>query len=194
VDPPRAYPYPSFGEEINISKTRLGIGHGFEAGLPDGTYISETKIPIWVNLQVLATEGVSILSVLWLFGIFRDHLVYFVAIWYILYPFWYVVPTKSGNPESDMNLRNGCGTRWLPPDSRSRAPAFPRSRKTGRNKKWFQLPKFETKTSMGIIIADWSLQALGFHGDRCYKINYCGMKTGAWRTCSKLMFTWDSFL
>jgi hypothetical protein len=41
---------------------------------------------------------------LWQFGIFCGNSVYFVAIWYVLwavgifFPFWYVVPRKSGNP------------------------------------------------------------------------------------------------
>jgi hypothetical protein len=39
-----------------------------------------------------------------IFGIFYGHLVYFVAVWYILwlfgmfYPFWYVVPRKIWQP------------------------------------------------------------------------------------------------
>jgi hypothetical protein len=33
----------------------------------------------------------AIWYILWLFGIFCGH-------WYIISPFWYVVPRKSGNP------------------------------------------------------------------------------------------------
>jgi hypothetical protein len=56
-------------------------------------------------------------SILRSFGLFYGHLVYFTAIWSILwlfsifFPFWYVVPKKSGNPgqgELRMTLyRNG---------------------------------------------------------------------------------------
>jgi hypothetical protein len=43
-------------------------------------------------------------NVLWIFGIFSDHLVHFVFIWYILYSFgtffrfWYHVPRKIWQP------------------------------------------------------------------------------------------------
>jgi hypothetical protein len=33
-------------------------------------------------------------AICYIFG----HLVYFVVIWYTFFPFWYVVPKKSGNP------------------------------------------------------------------------------------------------
>jgi hypothetical protein len=42
--------------------------------------------------------------ILWSFGIFYGHLVYFMVIWYILwsfgifFPFWYVVPRKIWQP------------------------------------------------------------------------------------------------
>jgi hypothetical protein len=61
-------------------------------------------------------EGLAIEDgMLWTFGMFYGHLVYFMDIWYIcwsfgiIFPFWYVVTRKSGNPAlhrrgSDQNL------------------------------------------------------------------------------------------
>jgi hypothetical protein len=65
------------------------------SGLPD---ISKPKIPIWVNFEALAIEDVRI---------FYGRLIYFTAIWHILWPFgiigiyscfWYVVPRKIWQP------------------------------------------------------------------------------------------------
>jgi hypothetical protein len=46
-------------------------------GLPDGIF-SNQKSQFWLILEGLAMEDV---------GIFYDHLVYFTAIWYIMWPF-----------------------------------------------------------------------------------------------------------
>jgi hypothetical protein len=46
----------------------------------------------------------AIWNILWPFGIFCGHLVYFVTIWYIsrafgtFSPFWYVIPRKIWQP------------------------------------------------------------------------------------------------
>jgi hypothetical protein len=48
-------------------------------------HIFEPKIPIWVNLGGSCKEGCW--SILWPFGPFYGHLVYFKAIWSILRPF-----------------------------------------------------------------------------------------------------------
>jgi hypothetical protein len=51
-------------------------------------YISKPKIPFWVNLS----EGLAMEDV----GIFYGHLVYFMAIWYILWPFG--IPSAGFDP------------------------------------------------------------------------------------------------
>jgi hypothetical protein len=56
-------------------------------------------MPIWINF-VGSCDG-RCRYILWTFGLFYGHLVYFVAIWYNVWlfgKFWYVVPIKSGNP------------------------------------------------------------------------------------------------
>jgi hypothetical protein len=62
------------------------------------------KFPIWVHfggpyldwkmfLYFMATW-----NILWRFGIFYDHLVHFVFIWYFFLPFWYNEPRKIWQP------------------------------------------------------------------------------------------------
>jgi hypothetical protein len=78
-------------------------------------YIFKPKIPSWVILEGLAMEDVG--NIIWPFGLFYDHMVYFMAIWCILWLFdtfmstWYIFVSlvyfsrfgmlcqeKSGNP------------------------------------------------------------------------------------------------
>jgi hypothetical protein len=60
-------------------------------------YLQTNKIPIWVNFGVctLGWKMLIYFMVIWnilrTFGLFYDHLVHFVFI-------WYHVPRKSGNP------------------------------------------------------------------------------------------------
>jgi hypothetical protein len=65
-----------------------------KTGLPDGIF-SKQKSRFWSILEGLAMEGVGIPT----YYVYVN-LVYFMVIWSIFYPFWYVVPTKSGNPAS----------------------------------------------------------------------------------------------
>jgi hypothetical protein len=51
--------------------------------LPDGVYISKSKLPIWVNFLRFGNWRCS--YILWPFGLVCGRLVYFVAIWYILW-------------------------------------------------------------------------------------------------------------
>jgi hypothetical protein len=50
--------------------------------------------------RVVKLKAFYILWPLGLFGIFCGHLLYFMVILYSFLPFWYIVPRKSGNPES----------------------------------------------------------------------------------------------
>jgi hypothetical protein len=72
-----------------------------KAGLPDGLF-SDQKSQSGYILDALATEDVYVVY---------GHLVYFTAIWYILWKkqyfcgnlvhltqFWSIIPRKSGNP------------------------------------------------------------------------------------------------
>jgi hypothetical protein len=65
------------------------------AGLPDGF---KPKIQFWSILEGLIMESVDIFYVHLIY--FMEMLVYFMAIWYILWlvrtfsPFWYVAPRK----------------------------------------------------------------------------------------------------
>jgi hypothetical protein len=65
-----------------------------EPRLPDGIF-SNQESQFWSILKGLAMEDA---------GIFYSHLVYFTAIWYILwlfgisFPFWYVVPRQIWQP------------------------------------------------------------------------------------------------
>jgi hypothetical protein len=69
----------------------------------------QTKIPIWINFggHWIGKAG----YILWSFGMFYGHLLSFMAICYVLWPFgnlkaiWYIFPRfgklcqeKSGNP------------------------------------------------------------------------------------------------
>jgi hypothetical protein len=59
------------------------IGKGVEellTGLPDGI-VSSQKIPIWVNFG--GSCNGRCWYILWTFGLFCSHLVYFMVIWYI---------------------------------------------------------------------------------------------------------------
>jgi hypothetical protein len=77
-------------------------------GLPDIIPISKPKISVWANFggscngsrYILWTFGqfYGILVFLLPFDSFYDHLVYFVVIWYIFAPFWYVAPRKIWHP------------------------------------------------------------------------------------------------
>jgi hypothetical protein len=42
-------------------------------------------------------------NILWIFGIFYDHLVHFVFVWFIFSSFGIMYPEKSGNPGCDFN-------------------------------------------------------------------------------------------
>jgi hypothetical protein len=70
-------------------------------GLPDGIFKNQ-KIPIWLNFGESCNGRCW--YILWPIGLFYCHLVYIVAIWYILrifgifLRFWYVVPRKIRQP------------------------------------------------------------------------------------------------
>jgi hypothetical protein len=66
-------------------------------------------------------------------GVFYGHLVYFMAIWYIFWPFsiinghlvyfllfWYVLQRKSGNPE--LNLSEFLCTTFAPVQNQTKKP------------------------------------------------------------------------
>jgi hypothetical protein len=77
------------------------------AALPDGTF-SNQKFQFGYILEGLEVENVYFMAIwyiLWPFGIFHGHLVYFIAILYILEPFgnlfftvWYIVARKIWQP------------------------------------------------------------------------------------------------
>jgi hypothetical protein len=80
--------------EVETKKADEGI---FPAGMPDGLF-SNQKSNLGEILEGLAMENVGIFyvyfvyftaigNILWSFGIFCGHLVYFP-------PFWYVVPRR----------------------------------------------------------------------------------------------------
>jgi hypothetical protein len=62
--------------------------HMCQPGLPDG-FFSNTKVPIWVNFGGPEIEKccymyiMAVRNILQSFGIFYDHLVHFVFMWYI---------------------------------------------------------------------------------------------------------------
>jgi hypothetical protein len=62
-------------------------------------FIFKPKFPTWVNFG--GPYNGSCLYILRPFGQFSGHLVYFMALWYILWsvgifsPFWYIFPTKN---------------------------------------------------------------------------------------------------
>jgi hypothetical protein len=56
---------------------------GIDTSRVDRWFISKPKIPIWVNFGGNWNGNVDI-HILWTFGLFYGHLVYFIAIWYIL--------------------------------------------------------------------------------------------------------------
>jgi hypothetical protein len=59
---------------------------------------------------------VVIWYILWSFGIFYGHLVYFVVIWYIFFRFGMLYQEKSGNPDSTtITLTHACfvAAAWL---------------------------------------------------------------------------------
>jgi hypothetical protein len=57
-------------------------------------FVFKPKIPIWVNF--IGSCNGSCWYILWAFGIFYCHLVFFIVIWYIV--FWYVVPKRIWQP------------------------------------------------------------------------------------------------
>jgi hypothetical protein len=64
------------------------------------------KIRIWENFsgpQIRKCWSIllSIWNILWTFGIFYDHSVHFVLIWYIFFQFWYHAPRKIWQPWSE---------------------------------------------------------------------------------------------
>jgi hypothetical protein len=69
--------------------------------LPDGLFKNQRSNfgKLWTVLQwkmlVLLWPSLPILPPN---GIFNGHLVHFVVIWYIFFPFWYVVPIKIWQP------------------------------------------------------------------------------------------------
>jgi hypothetical protein len=75
--------------------------------LPDGIF-SNQKSQFGPILEGLASCNGSYRCILWQFGILYGYLVYFVAIWYILWLFGILFPLfgmlsqeKSGNPDCD---------------------------------------------------------------------------------------------
>jgi hypothetical protein len=69
-------------------------------GLPDGIF-SNPKITIWVNLGVYCNPRCW--YILWPFGQFSTHLVYFVVIFYIFFSCLGILyHEKSGNPGKDI--------------------------------------------------------------------------------------------
>jgi hypothetical protein len=72
------------------------------SGLPDGLF-SNQKTQFGLILEGLRLEKVyiffmAIWNILWIFGIFYNHLVHFVFICYILSGFGIMYQEKSGNP------------------------------------------------------------------------------------------------
>jgi hypothetical protein len=66
-------------------------------------FIFKPKIPIWVNFGKKLIYFMAIWNILLTFGIFYDHLVFFVFIWYIFSGLGVMNQEKSGNP----------GLKWL---------------------------------------------------------------------------------
>jgi hypothetical protein len=65
-------------------------------GNSQGGQMVKPKFPIWLNFGVSCIR--SCYYSLWPFGLFYGHLVYFVAIWYILWSFWYIFPFRQHWP------------------------------------------------------------------------------------------------
>jgi hypothetical protein len=82
-------------------------------------FVFKPKIPIWVNFAGRYIDWKNG-YILWPFGIFYGHLVYFMTIWYIL--IWYIFacfgPRKSGNPAPHCVywLRSSTNTKKLEPN------------------------------------------------------------------------------
>jgi hypothetical protein len=71
------------------------------AGLPDGFF--QTKNPnfgkkFWASDWKIFINFTAIWDILWIFGIFYDHSVHFVFIWYIFSSFGILHQDKSGSP------------------------------------------------------------------------------------------------
>jgi hypothetical protein len=71
------------------------ICYSRQAGLPDGIPIFSLKIAIWVNFGGPCYG--SCWYILWSFGLFCDHLEYFVVIWYNFSLVGKLYQEKSGN-------------------------------------------------------------------------------------------------
>jgi hypothetical protein len=67
---------------------------GLPSGLPDGIHILKTKIPIWINYGGSCNGRCR--YILWPFGLFFGHLVYFTAIMSILHTVILCVLWPSG--------------------------------------------------------------------------------------------------
>jgi hypothetical protein len=77
-------------------------------------FVFKQKIPIWVNFGVPYVDWkrliyfMTICNISWTFGIFKDHTVHFVFIWYIFSDFGIMYQEKSGNPGSSANCLPTC--------------------------------------------------------------------------------------
>jgi hypothetical protein len=82
--------------EVDFTKYVLSFSRNLrtkldqEPGLPDGI-ISNQKSKFGLILECIAMKYVGKLIV-WLFGLFYFHFVYFMTIWYILWSFGYTFP------------------------------------------------------------------------------------------------------
>jgi hypothetical protein len=76
------------------------FGYAVLPGLPDVYF--QTKIATWVHFG--GSCNGRCWCTLWIFGLLYGHLIYFMAIWYILWsfgifpPFWYIVPREIWQP------------------------------------------------------------------------------------------------
>jgi hypothetical protein len=69
-------------------------------GLPDGLF-SNKKIPIWVNLEVLGSNG-RCWYIFCAFGQFSGHVAYLMAVWYILPRFGTFLPVSECSTKKNL--------------------------------------------------------------------------------------------
>jgi hypothetical protein len=83
-----------------------------DAGLPDGTYVFKPKIQIWVNFGG-SCNGIC-WYILWTFGLFYGHLIYFMPIRNIFMNFWYIFPRFGISTKKNLAtlLMNLCSHRF----------------------------------------------------------------------------------
>jgi hypothetical protein len=104
----------------------------------------------------------AIWNILRTFGIFYDHLVHFVFIWYIFSGFGIMYREKSGNPDPDTLF-------WRKSEPRQRPP--------------FSFKRFETKfTTVTVIFTD------RFYNSRRYVISKKGR---VWKGCFIFSLAWS---